>query len=129
MRLFRSAALATAIGLAAPVDAATVKVTGGRVLVNRGDGYRIVAGEMLAAPGATVVAEPGGSGQIVYADGCVVEVRPPTVVTVELSSPCAGTPYNLGASSERTFALGAVVVGAGVGAAILLTQKDNSASR
>src|SRR5262245_52430964 len=105
-----------------------VKATSGRGLLNRGDGYRIVGGEMLGAPGATVVVQPGGSGQIVYPDGCVVDVKPPTVVTVELSSPCADSPHNLGDLSERTFALGVVVVGVGVGVAVLLSQKDNSAS-
>jgi hypothetical protein len=113
------------ISFSASVFAATVNSTGGQVLINRGDGYKQVAGSTQGNPGDTVVANPGGSGTIVYPDGCVVDVMPGTVVTIAAQSPCtAGTGTGINAT---TFALGAVVVGGGVGAAILLGQ-DKSAS-
>jgi hypothetical protein len=141
------AALAAACVAVSAVDAATVKSISGRVLLNRGDGYKLVAGEALAEAGTTVMASPGARGQIIYPNGCVIYVNPPYVVTVEARSPCTavaigqagslpgptGTKATPGTASAPgidagTFALGAAVVGGGVGAAILLSQKDRSAS-
>jgi hypothetical protein len=126
LKLFGTAIVAAIFGVAAPAGAATVKAISGQVLLNRGDGYKLVAGQIEAAPGATVVANPGASAQIVYADGCVVDVQPVTVATITPQSPC--TTGAAPAPSSNTLILGAVVVGAGAGAAILLSQKDNSAS-
>ena len=71
-----------------PALATTVFATQGQVLINRGQGYQQVAGSSQANPGDTVVANPGGSGQIVYADGCTVQVRPGSIVSVAPQSPC-----------------------------------------
>lgn len=101
--------------------AATVNSTGGQVLINRGGGYQQVAGATEGNPGDTVVVNPGGSGTIVYPDGCVVDVSPGTVVTIGAQSPCSTGAGPTG----TTFAIGALVVGGGVGAAILLSQQDD----
>jgi hypothetical protein len=104
--------------------AATVNAIQGQVLVNTGQGYRQVGGTAQAGPGATVVANPGGQGQVTYPDGCAVTVLPGTVYTIAPNSPCQTgiVPLN-----GTTLAIGAVVAG-GIGAAIILSQKDKSAS-
>lgn len=90
-------------------------------MVNRGAGFQPAQAGATANPGAVVAASPGGSAQLVYPDGCVVNVSPGATVTVGQQSPCAlgqidYTPYVVG---------GVVVTGAVAGAIILLTQKDD----
>ena len=153
LRIMRAVAAATAIVLAISFAgqalAATVRATGGQVLINRGEGYRLVAGTVQGGPGDTVVANPGGSAQIVYSDGCVVDVLPGSVAVINAQSPCSAsgnsvstgsvTPSSTtsdspgdgggggGGISGTTLALGAAAVGGGVGAAMLL-GKDKSSS-
>jgi hypothetical protein len=116
-------AVFSSICLSTASFAATVNATSGQVLVNKGEGYRQVAGSTQANPGASVVANPGGSGQIVYSDQCIVEVLPGSVYVVAEQSPCV-----TGLLSPGTFAIGAVVVGGGVAAYLLLGNKDKGPS-
>jgi hypothetical protein len=143
-----STAVVLAIAFAGQALAATVRATGGQVLINRGEGYKMVAGTVQGGPGDTIVANPGGSAQIVYSDGCVVEVLPGSVAVINAQSPCssANTTITTGATTNSStdtpssgdagggtgisgtaLALGAVAVGGGVGAAMLL-GKDKSSS-
>ena len=130
--------------------AATVRATGGQVLINRGEGYKMVAGTVPGGPGDTIVANPGGSAQIVYPDGCVIEVLPGSVAVINAQSPCSSANNTVTTGSTTTtaatepagpsdgggggsgisgtaLALGAVAVGGGVGAALFL-GKDKSSS-
>src|SRR3990172_1743800 len=107
--------------------AAMVNATQGQVLVNQGSGYQQVAGSVEVGPGGTVVVNPGGSAQILYPDGCSVAVQPGSVYTIAPQSPClaqGGEPSS--GLNGTTLAIGAVVVGGGVAALLLL--KDKSAS-
>src|SRR5438552_72808 len=79
--------LISALSLGTSAVAATVTATQGQVLVNRGNGYQRVVGSTQAGTGATVVANPGGSAQVVYSDGCVVTVEPGSVYTIAPQSP------------------------------------------
>ena len=109
------------------VLAATVHVTGGQVFLSQGEGYRRLVGSAQARPGDRVVANPGGSGQIVYPDGCKVDVLPGTVAIVTKQSPCGGgATIGTGADSSA-YAVGAVIVGGAAGAAALL-GKDGPSS-
>lgn len=149
-----STAVILAISFAGQAFAAQVRATGGQVLINRGEGYKMVAGTVEGGPGDTIVANPGGSAQIVYPDGCAVDVLPGSVAVINAQSPCSAastavtagsatttaansdTPSDAGAGgsggsssglSGTALALGAVAVGGGVGAALLL-GKDKSSS-
>jgi hypothetical protein len=94
----------------------------GQVLLSRGQGYRLVEGSAEANPGDTVVVNPGGRAQIIYPDGCAVQVQPPSVVAIAPQSPClAGQPT----VNNYTVAIGGAVVGLGIAAGILLTQKKD----
>lgn len=138
------------ISFAGQAFAATVRATGGQVLINRGEGYKMVAGTVQGGPGDTIVANPGGSAQIVYPDGCVIDVLPGSVAVINAQSPCSsanttvttgsttttaatepGSPSDGGGGgtgiSGTALALGAVAVGGGVGAAMFL-GKDKSSS-
>jgi hypothetical protein len=82
-----------------------------------------------------VVANPGGSGQIVYGDGCTVQVRPGSIVAVAPQSPCIKeeAPVEVPASTNNNaLVVGGVVIGsalAGLGiAALIIHQKDKPAS-
>jgi hypothetical protein len=71
-----------------PADAATVRALQGQVLVNSGQGYRLVDGSTVLEPGATVVANPGAMAQVVYPGGCAVTVQPGSVYVVAAQTPC-----------------------------------------
>src|ERR1700761_1434624 len=61
----------------------------GNVLVNHGTGFVAVAGATPLKIGDTVMARPGASATLNYADGCKVDVIPGAVLTLENISPCA----------------------------------------
>jgi hypothetical protein len=132
---FASTAALLVISMASQVLAATVNATSGQVLINRGQGYMMVAGSTQANAGDTIVVNPGGSAQIAYPDGCVVDVSPGSVAAISAQSPCGGggsnssmeTAATNGVSNGTMFAIGALAVGGGVAAAFFL-QKDKSAS-
>ena len=134
---FASTAALLVISMASQALAATVNATSGQVLINRGEGYMMVAGSTQANAGDTIVVNPGGSAQIVYPDGCVVDVSPGSVAAVSAQSPCGGgggstsstetAATNSGSNNGTLFAIGALAVGGGVAAALLL-QKDKSSS-
>jgi hypothetical protein len=122
--------------------AATVNVLQGQVLLSRGEGYQLVDGSTEAAPGNTVVVNPGGIAQIVYPDGCMVQVKPPAVVTIAPQSPAKRGSHPR-RSSRRRGAAGhggddrrlrnnrgkTAVVGGGLAAVlILLNLKDKPAA-
>jgi hypothetical protein len=134
-------ALIAVIALDAHVYAATVRALQGQVLVNSGQGYRLVDGSMQMGPGATVVANPGAVAQVVYPNGCTVTVQPGSVYLIASQEPCLATareqiqtnqagPSKKSESktetagqsglSPTTLALGAAVIGAGGAAAYFL---------
>jgi hypothetical protein len=126
-----SLALIAALSLAGPARAATVNAVQGQVLVNAGQGYRLVDGTVTLGPGATVVANPGAVANVVYPGGCTVTVQPGSVYRVAGQAPCgtgettrtAGLNDNKGGSQSSASGInpwlvgGAAVLGAG-GAAI-----------
>ena len=118
--MHRLALPAFALGfvLCSPAWAANVEVVQGQISINHGQGYKPVRGKSDAFPGDSVMASPNGSGKIVYEDGCVVEVKPGAVVTVEPTSPCQAGASNSG--SRRGYIIGGVVVAGVVGGVIAL---------
>lgn len=119
MRLL--AAVAGLILSASSVCAATVNNLGGQVLVNRGGGFRPVLGASEAGPGAQVVANPGGLGNVTYPDGCTVTVNPGEVYTIAPASPCA-----TGNTGINGYAVGALVVGGAIAGIVISQQKSAS---
>jgi hypothetical protein len=144
-----SIALLALISLNVHVHAATVRAVEGQVLVNSGQGYRLVDGSIQLGPGATVVANPGALAHVVYSSGCTVTVQPGSVYLIASQEPCpsfereqfqtnqadsskksegtAEMPW-LSGMSPTTLALGAAAIGAGAAGAIFLLNPANSAS-
>ncbi len=79
-------ALVTFLGAAAQAAI----IVEGPVKVDSGWGYEAVDSGTPVQPGSSVMAQPGGSGQIVYDDGCTVPVEEGQIVLVEPQSPCVG---------------------------------------
>jgi hypothetical protein len=130
MRTFTLLVLISALSFGATAHAATVVPGQGIVMVNHGQGYQQVVGSADANPGATVVVGPGGSAQVVYADGCTVPVEPGSVVVIAPQPPCltTGAIDPSPGISGTTLAVGAVAVGGGAAALLLLSRKNKSAS-
>lgn len=97
-----SLALIAVVVLGAPARAATVKAVEGQVLVNSGQGFRLVDGSTSLEPGGTVVANPGAVAQVVYAGGCTVTVQPGSVYQIAAQAPCqTGDPIRAGGLTDR----------------------------
>ncbi len=62
----------------------------GPLKANFGSGYVAIDDGTPAQPGVSVMAKPGGSGQIVYDNWCTVEVVEGKVEVVQEEPPCAG---------------------------------------
>jgi hypothetical protein len=95
MRYLYPAAFCVGLLLCTAVSAATVDSIKGRILLNRGDGFQVLAAPTTANPGDKVMASPDGSAKLRYADGCVIDIHPKTVVSVGAKSPCTA-PYLAG---------------------------------
>lgn len=106
--------------------AATVTGVQGQILLNTGDGFRLVQGSVQVGPGARIVANQGGEGSIQYDDGCSVPLTPGQLYTIAAASPCATTQQNT-PGGPNGLAVGAAVLGGAVGAVILFNGL-NSAS-
>ena len=116
--------------LGSAAHAATVRVTEGELFVSRGNGYERVTGTAQVRVGDSVMAGEFGVGQITYANGCAVTVRPGTVVPIEAQAVSCATaedwstnvdPASEGLSTGQIL-LGVAIAG-GVGAGVYaLTQ-------
>jgi hypothetical protein len=69
--------------------AATLTSIQGSVQVSTGKGFHPVTGSTQVSPGASIMAAPGASAEIVYSDGCRIPVKAGAVVGVAPVSPCA----------------------------------------
>jgi hypothetical protein len=119
-----SIAVALGVLVAAPSLAATVTSVKGDVSVNRGSGFQRVEGSVQANAGDFVMAGPGGSGQIVYADGCSIPVNPGSVITIATDSPCGANAQTTN-SNDYLFA-GAMVVTGGVAVGVALANRNKN---
>jgi hypothetical protein len=123
--------------------ATSVTAEQGQVLLNTGQGYRLIQGSTNVNPGDMIVVNPGGMARVAYDDGCVTEVRPPAVTAISSQSPCQlqqqkqGSPQEgpqgepqggIGGISTTHVVLGTALVGGGVAAWLLLSGKLKPAS-
>ena len=90
----------------------------GPIMVDLGGGYVAVDSGTPVEPGNSVMATPGGSGQIIYDDGCRVLVEEGQVVLVEPQSPCVeeanvddGLSAGVGSYALVVLPVAAIIVG------------------
>lgn len=81
------AALSVSMGTTA--QAAKLEIFSPPVQANFGWGFIAVENGTQLQPGNSAMAQEGGSGQIVYEDGCADPVNVGNVVVVQEQSPCA----------------------------------------
>ena len=131
-------AFCLSVGVSPCAFATTVTAEQGQVLLNTGQGYRLVQGSTNVNPGDMIVVNPGGMARITYDDGCVTEVRPPAVTAISTQSPCQqqqkqsppqdDSQGEHGGISTTHVILGTALVGGGVAAWLLLSGKLKPAS-
>lgn len=127
--MFRSRMVARTVALFTALSsgqalAAQVNPLDGPISINRGSGYGAVGAPTSAGTGDRIMAGQGGKAEIIYENGCRVVVEAGSVVTITDPPPCA--PGADAGTNTAQYALGAaVVVGAGVGLAILLSNNSN----
>jgi len=126
---FGAVPLVMSLILGSAAHAATVNVTEGELFISRGNGFERVAGTAQVRVGDSVMAGEFGVGQITYANGCAVTVRPGTVVAIKAQASCTAAndwstnvdPASEGLSTGQIL-LGVAIAG-GVGAGVYaLTQ-------
>ncbi len=79
---------AVAAASRASAQMAEIHPVRGEILVNVGEGYRPIAGVVELKPGDAAMVGSRGLGQLIYADGCRVDVVPGSVVWIRARSPC-----------------------------------------
>lgn len=117
------AALACAAASGAAL-AATVTTIEGNISINRGSGFKpVTGGGTGAASGDKVMAGKNSTGQIVYENGYVVEVKAGEVVTVQAQPPSQAGALALGGDAVVPVVAGVAVAG-GVIAAVAASNDD-----
>jgi hypothetical protein len=89
---------AATVCFASVVQAASLNVSQGEVLLSRGAGYETIKGSVDLLIGDTVLGKPGSAAQLAFADGCTVPLTVGTVFRVGTTSPCKVHGAGLGAS-------------------------------
>ncbi len=111
--------------MAASAQAAHLANVTGTVLINRGDGFRPIAGGVEVSPGDRIRAG-AGSADIVYDNGCAAPVGPGEVVVVLLTPPaCKGARDGFSAfagPSPETLIIGGLTIAGGAGLAVALSE-------
>jgi hypothetical protein len=67
---------------AASKPVASVEAITGKVLINRGQGFKEISGSAQANTGDQVMVQPGGRGKVLYTEGCMVDVLPGAVIGI-----------------------------------------------
>lgn len=137
--LLLAGVMASALASPSALEAATLTGIAGAIFVSQGAGYMPVKKPMKVNPGDSILANPGAGAQVVFDDGCVVEVQPGKVFVVGHVSPCQA---GIGTGSlkdtvvvpeEDSIALpaiaGVVAVAGGVGLIIALSDDDDDDRR
>jgi hypothetical protein len=90
------ALLAACAVLSAPsvAHAAVVANVTGTVLISKGSGFDVVAGDTELAPGGRVLVQPGSVAMITYPSGCAVRVGA-GIWQVQPMAPCAQGTHEL----------------------------------
>jgi hypothetical protein len=126
-----SVAAAMVCGQAFPAEAAVANLSAvhGAVMVGQ-NGKMVAASTASLKAGDRVVAPANGSASVKFADGCVVAVKPASMITVAAKSPCASGAGLVSASAQPQEFLGmsntvAAIVGVVVVGGIIAVASDN----
>jgi hypothetical protein len=113
-----------------PCLAALIEPVQGNCYISHGQGFQPVKGEIDAGPGDTVMVSAGGMAEIVYSEGCKVEVVPGAVTTIAAASPCGPPSQQVVAPPppDDGWAIGttAALAAAGLGVAIYAVENKTS---
>ena len=96
--LAAAAALACGPAFAADASVAQLSAVKGSVMVSQ-NGKMVSASAASLKAGDRVVASANGSASVKFADGCVVALKPASMITVAAKSPCASGAGLVSASS------------------------------
>ena len=92
-------AFSCAMLLSSSTWAASLQPGQGDLTINQGQGFQPVNTRVDANVGDYIMVGPAGGATLTYDDGCVVNVPPGMVATVEPISPCASGSYAQAAGS------------------------------
>jgi hypothetical protein len=106
----------------------TIEPVQGDISFSQGQGFQRVDGRVQANVGDSVMVGPDGAANVVYSDGCRVNVQPGSVASIAPLSPCASGSFADSSSLDPGLLLmGAAFLG-GTGMFVYgITQAKNSA--
>lgn len=123
LRAFGAISIALIFGVTT-ASAATVDQVKGDVQVNVGNGFSPIQGAVQVPPGAAVMAAPGSSARIIYANNCFVDVAPGQVITVVPDDQCVPA-AGAGGLNGLQLGLGAALIAGGIGAVVIIVNKSD----
>ena len=118
-------AIAAVLLSAVQTFAATLSGVTGQVFINSGSGFITAENGQTVNPGDVVMAREGASANVVFPDGTSLVVEAGKSLSVGTT---AGVAAGVGGLSTATLLVGAGVVAAGVGAAVLLSNNESKPS-
>jgi len=95
--------------------AATVEPVQGDLSLNRGAGFQKIESRVQANVGDSVMVGAGGAANLVYSDGCQVNIQPGSVVSITPLSPCASGSLAQDGGFNTGAVVGTALFVAGVG--------------
>ena len=98
-------------------SAATVSSTGDDSLINPGTGFHKINSTASGKKGDVVLAKKS-TVTVVYENGCIVEIKPGAVYTIETPEQC----LTIGLTTTNVLVGAAVIGGIGAGVAIVASQ-------
>jgi hypothetical protein len=120
--------------LAGEASVAQLGAIKGSVMMSQG-GKMVAASTASLKAGDRVVASANGSASVKFADGCVVSVKPASMITVGAKSPCASGAGLVSATaaqpqqvSDAAWAVGAFVIGGAILVAVGANDNDGKTS-
>ena len=83
---------------ATQIEAASLTVGKGDVLVRQGNGFKAASGTLELKAGDSVLVKPNGDATISFSEGCTVSLKAGTVFVISNTNPCAQHSAGAGAS-------------------------------
>ena len=83
---------------ATQIEAASLTVSKGDVLVRQGNGFKAASGTLELKAGDSVLVKPNGDATISFSEGCTVSLKAGTVFVISNTNPCAQHSAGAGAS-------------------------------
>ena len=110
------ASMAVCVAYADQVQLASLSNLDGKVLVNQGRGFVAAKPGMVLNDGDRVIALDGSKAAVVYADGCVTQLKENSLLAMSKAGGCNNEPVRTGGGNEQPVRIAQAIGGGSPGA-------------